>query len=256
MDGGSTDNSLTIIRQYATKLKAWVSEEDEGMYDAINKGFSKTTGQIMGWLNSDDMYTPWTFQVISEIFTQLPDVDWITTCFPISWGIHGTPYCSFVSGYSKRGFYNGENLSRKGSWFSTKFIQQESTFWRRSLWDRAGGYMDTSYSLAADFELWARFFKYSDLVGVRASLGGFRVHPEQQTAHAKDVYLQQARDALKGHGGVSSTRLGALIRRFSIKFIPHNFGRFVIPSMGMLYPSKVCRYDVRQQRWVLETVYI
>jgi len=254
IDGGSSDNSLDIIHQYEEHLTYWVSEPDEGMYDAINKGFALSSGEIMAWLNSDDMYTQWAFRTVSEIFTAL-DVDWITTCFPLSWGVHGQPFCSLVHGYSRNGFFNGENLFIKGG-FSSKFIQQESTFWRRSLWDRAGGYLDTTYSMAADFELWARFFRYADLIGVRAPLGGFRVHSSQQTAIARDVYLEQAREALRSHGGVPSTRLGAFIRRFSVKYVPHSFGRFVVPSLGMLYPATNCRYEPRSQQWLLEKVFV
>ena len=68
MDGGSTDGSVEIIQKYATRLTHWASEPDEGPYDAVNKGFSRTTGEIMAWLNADDKYMPWTFQVVGEIF--------------------------------------------------------------------------------------------------------------------------------------------------------------------------------------------
>ncbi|GAB4517389.1 MAG: hypothetical protein OHK0046_23900 [Anaerolineae bacterium] len=256
IDGGSTDNSVEIIRKYADRLTYWVSEPDEGMYDALNKGFARTTGEIMAWINADDMYTPWAFRTMSDLFNALPEVDWATTCYPISWGIAGQPYCTYVPGYTRDGFFNGENLSRGSNLFATKFIQQESTFWRRTLWDRAGGYLDTSYSLAADFELWARFYKYSELVGVKSPIGGFRIHPDQQTAGARDVYINEAKRALREHGGITSSVLGALIRRVSIKFIPNRFGRFVVPSLGMLYPGRNCRFDPRRNAWVMEAVFI
>jgi len=74
MDGGSTDDSVEIIRKYADRLTGWVSEPDGGQMHAINKGFARATGDIMAWLNSDDKYCPWTFNVIGRIFAGLPEV--------------------------------------------------------------------------------------------------------------------------------------------------------------------------------------
>src|SRR5450830_714152 len=65
IDGGSSDGSLDIIRKYADKITYWISEPDGGQYDAINKGFARTTGEIMAWINSSDVYYPWTFQIIA-----------------------------------------------------------------------------------------------------------------------------------------------------------------------------------------------
>src|SRR5215212_7784658 len=79
IDGGSTDESVDIIRGHEQQLAAWVSEKDAGQYDAINKGFARTSGEVMAWLNSDDKYTPWALPVVGEIFAQLPEVKWLTT---------------------------------------------------------------------------------------------------------------------------------------------------------------------------------
>ena len=78
IDGASSDDSVEIIRKYAGQLTYWVSETDKGQYDAINKGFARTTGEIMAWLNSDDMYTPWALTVVADIFRLFPHVEWIT----------------------------------------------------------------------------------------------------------------------------------------------------------------------------------
>src|ERR1044071_7135932 len=74
MDGGSTDGSVDIIRKYADRLTGWVSEPDRGHMHALNKGFARATGDVLAWLNSDDKYCPWAFNVVGRIFSVLPEV--------------------------------------------------------------------------------------------------------------------------------------------------------------------------------------
>ncbi|MDW8303193.1 MAG: glycosyltransferase family 2 protein, partial [Bacteroidia bacterium] len=78
IDGGSTDNSVEIIKKYEKYLTYWVSEPDRGIYDALQKGFAHTTGEIMGWINSDDMYHKNSFSLVAEIFFQYPQIDWLS----------------------------------------------------------------------------------------------------------------------------------------------------------------------------------
>src|SRR2546430_1230213 len=87
VDGGSTDGSVEIIRKYADRLAFWISEPDVGHYDAVNKGFRHCTGDIMGWLNADDKYLPWTFQVLGEIFSAFKEVEWVSSLYPLWWDI-------------------------------------------------------------------------------------------------------------------------------------------------------------------------
>ena len=87
IDGGSTDDTLKVIQRYESLLAYWISEKDEGMYNAINKGFSIATGEIMAWLNSDDKYTPWALNVIGDIFRKLSEVEWVTSLYPLNSGL-------------------------------------------------------------------------------------------------------------------------------------------------------------------------
>jgi hypothetical protein len=156
----------------------------------------------MCWLNSDDKHMPWTLQVVSDVFTRFPQVEWLTTLFPTALGEDGNPSnLRAVEGYNRNAFERGANLPGR-AWVAEEFIQQEATFWRRSLWDRCGGTLDLTLKHAADFELWARFFaKGADLHGVLVPLGGFRQHSTQKTALILEEYCREAEAVLRRNGG-------------------------------------------------------
>lgn len=165
IDGGSTDGSVEIIKKYEDRLHYWVSESDDGHGDALNKGFSHTTGEIMAWINSDDKYTPWTLKTVADIFTQFPHVEWII---------------GFTSYWNDRGAMTGSSRVPKNIYDfllgNYKWIQQESVFWRRSLWEKAGGCINQDYRFMVDGELWTRFFLHAELYSVDCILGGYRSH--------------------------------------------------------------------------------
>ena len=196
IDGGSTDNSVEIIRKYEKYLSYWVSEKDHGQYHAINKGLEKSQGEIMAWLNSDDMYCKWAFEVVADIFSQNPGIEWLTSLFPLVWGsgVNATA-CYERPGYNSRAFYEGRYTDIVHD-KSLSYIQQESTFWKRSLWVRSGGRLSEDYSLAGDFDLWARFFEFSLLYGVQVPLGGFRVHDAQRSRNI-DLYRKECLSILE-----------------------------------------------------------
>lgn len=184
IDGGSTDGSLDVIKKYHSKIAYWLSEKDEGMYHAINKGFEKSTGEIMCWLNSDDILWKNSLMHVAKIFSNNPKIEWLQG-FPTvideedNMVFKREPVCSK--------FYFFLKLYEK----TFSFIQQESTFWKRGLWNKAGGRINTKYKLAGDFDLWIRFFKITKLYCSQKYLGAFRKRTGQLSSN-KELYLMEA----------------------------------------------------------------
>lgn len=170
IDGGSSDETVEIIRKYENKLDYWISEKDNGLYDAIFKGFNKASGDILTWLNSDDIYLPNSLFTVAEIFSNFPAVEWLQGA-----NSHidekGKIVSVFPAGYwTKFDLASGDKRN----------IQQESTFFRRSLWDRSGKPLNTKSQLAGDFSLWFNFFMHADLYTTTAPLGCFRMRSSNQ----------------------------------------------------------------------------
>lgn len=182
LDDGSTDDSVEVIRRYSNRITGWERNPNRGQYPTLTAGLNRTAAEVMGWLNSDDMHCPWTLHAVGSIFATFPDVRWVSSLAPLTWDYSGLCVgAGACRGFSRAAFLDGCNLP--GETFNpTGYIQQESTFWRRSLWEMAGGYISNDFGAAGDFDLWARFYEHTELIGVSAPLAGFRQQYRQQTA--------------------------------------------------------------------------
>ena len=186
MDGGSRDNSVDIIKRYEDRISYWQSQPDDGQYWAVNEGFRRSSGELMAWINSDDKLHPKSLHTMASIFTQRRDVDWVTGR-PNVMNEQGfiTWICEPVPVFSQRNY-----LQKKYDFPS--FIQQEGTFWRRSLWETAGATLQTDLQMAGDLELWARFFRSAALHTTTVCTGCFRQQKDQKTANAMALYREEA----------------------------------------------------------------
>lgn len=195
IDGGSTDGSQEIIKRYSDHIHYWCSEPDGGQYDAINKGFDRSSGAIMAFLNSDDIYLPWTLRTVAAIFTALPEVEWLASTVAVQLNPQGLAFVSGQSGTpTRRGFLDG--LFVPGARDSIGCIVQEGVFWRRSLWERSAGRLNTEHSLAADFDLWCQFFRHAELYTLAIPLAAMTRQPQQRSNDSVQ-YRSQCLHALR-----------------------------------------------------------
>jgi hypothetical protein len=251
IDGGSADGSAATIKKYSTRLAYWTSRPDRGYADALNDGFARSSGEIMGWLNSDDMLTPWALRVAASVFQALPEVQWITTRYPLVMDEAGMVIAARRGeGYNATAFYRARNVPLAPG-FYTSVIQQESTFWRRGLWEKTGGAMDAGLRMAADLELWARFFQHAELFTVGVPLGCFRFQKESFTSSRMDSYLEECRAVLKRFAHRAPTALEISARR-TARLLP---GRLQ-PLTGLAYPVRHIRQEGRGSQWKIDREWI
>ena len=171
MDGGSTDGTVQRIAPYRKHLSHFESREDDGQSDALNKGFAHASGDILGWLNGDDLLLPGALEHVARFFESNPDVD----------VVYGDRIIMDASGNEIGRWILPSHSDRILSWVD--YIPQETLFWRRSLWERVGSSLDTSFHFAMDWDLLVRFravnarFRHLPFF-----IGAFRVHSAQKTS--------------------------------------------------------------------------
>ena len=147
IDGNSTDNTVDIIRNYEKDLSYWVSEPDNGLYDAMNKGLKEAKGEIVGIINADDFYMDNVFTLVADIYKESPDLD----------VLYGDMKYVNARGHSEI-LHPEKNLSITS--FSNMPILHPSSFVRRKLYDKLGRF-DTDYKIIADLEFMLRAFKHN-----------------------------------------------------------------------------------------------
>ena len=194
VDNCSTDQTGDIVERYRNDMETgafqgqchdirlhFVREPDGGMYDAIAKGFSVATGDILAWINSDDVYLAGAFERVRKVFTRYPEVEWlkgITSYIDENGDI--TSYGRFLlydRNRIKKGFY-GPVLY---------FIQQAGVFWRSNLWEKAQGRF-SEYTLAGDYYLWRQFANFTPLFAVNAFLSCFRIVHGQKSEDIQNYW--------------------------------------------------------------------
>ncbi|UUX92235.1 glycosyltransferase family 2 protein [Methanoplanus endosymbiosus] len=179
IDGGSTDNSIDIIRKYEDKISYWVSEPDKGQTHAINKGLSKATGDIIAYLNSDDIYLPGTFGVIADYFNNNPIVDMIFGDI-----IHIDKMSNQIEKVVR------EPIILDDLYGCCFYIPQPTVFLRKEIVEKIGNF-DEILNLGMDLDYWIRLSFVGIIDYIPKTLACARIYPEAKSSALSINYLDE-----------------------------------------------------------------
>lgn len=177
IDGGSTDNSIDIIKKYEKYISYWVSEKDSGQSEAINKGFQKATGDIITWLNSDDRYREGTLTKVSDYFEQFPDIGLI----------HGGV---IVEGQKNQVVDFGYDDCSIERYLAGMAFPQPATFFKTNLLHQVG-YLNENYHYGMDYDLFAQMALVSSFRKVPDIFTHYKLHPQSKSIKNYNLFTEE-----------------------------------------------------------------
>jgi glycosyltransferase involved in cell wall biosynthesis len=194
-DGGSTDNTLDVLKKYSGRLH-WYSKKDKGQTEAINNGMRKSSGELVAYLNADDILLPGTLLIVAEIFAKNAGVQWLTgRCRIID--ENGKAIRPLIALYKNLLLYS---RSYHGL-LVTNYISQPATFWRRNLLETCG-LLDEGLHYVMDYEYWLRLWQITPPFVLHKDLAGFRIQSNSKTTSAGhlDRYVEEEKRIVARHG--------------------------------------------------------
>ncbi len=213
VDGASKDDSVEILKKYQQHFAWWVSEKDKGHADALNKGFAHATGEILAWLNSDDVYLPNAVAEAVAILQEHPEVGMV----------YGDADLIDNSG-AKVGQFAARQTDYRRLLRGSVHIPQATTFFRADLWRQVGP-LDLSLFFSFDYDLWVKLAKVSKILYVPQRWAQFRIHEEGKTIAQDDRCYPDMLKVLEREGGgwLSWLRLRYYARRLFYSWLPWKF---------------------------------
>ncbi|HEV8327383.1 MAG TPA: glycosyltransferase family 2 protein [Nitrospiraceae bacterium] len=222
IDGGSTDDSVNIIKKYQERLAYWISEPDRGQAHAINKGLRMATGEWVGWQNSDDIFYPGVFESLARETVQSPHADLIIGNMNL---IDKEDQVLRDVKYVRPTYWS---LLAEGM-----VLTNQAAFWRRQVHDEIG-YLDESLDCSFDYEWFLRLLAGRAAAHVNATWGGLRRHEDTKTSNRQAIFDVEHREILKGREVSTFTKRFFQIRRLLLMF---NQGHIKYVSRGLVRRS-------------------
>lgn len=221
VDGGSDDGTREIVARHAPGLAHWESGRDSGQAEALNKGFARASGEILGWLNGDDLLLPGALACVARAFAAHPGVD----------VVYGDRIVIDEQDREVGRWALPAHSNAILSWLD--FIPQETLFWRRRAWERVGARIDPGFQFAMDWDLLVRLRDSgATFLHLPRFLGAFRVHPAQKTS--AQMHTEGARE----------------MARIRMRCLGHEPGRARLALAALPYMLRHAAADWRS-RWGL-----
>ncbi len=247
INDGSTDNSdkeILKYKQYITKYEHWKGHRNSPVY-SLNRAFKYATGDIYGWISSDDVLLKNSLFTVAKVFSELEEVEWVT-------GLASTINSRSEVVHSKyRPKHKLDFLV--DNW---KVIQQESTFFRESLLIKAGSRLNEDYIQAFDTELWTRFFSHAIHYNLNAPIGAFRKGGQSRSSRNIEEFLSYNLNAInslkKQSKNKNETIAYSLLRK---KYIKHIMSLLPISILKKIFSNglyDVVNYNFEKDRWIME----
>ena len=192
LDGGSTDGSVEILRRYQGRLQYEV-EKDEGQADAVNKGLRAVTGDVIAWVNSDDLLYPGALARVADAFGAHPEAAWLHGGCEIV-DEHDRPIRRWVTAYKD---FRCRHYSRRAL-LVENFVSQMTVFWRRSAMERIG-YLDASLRYSFDYEYWLRLSALGDPLYLPDRLAAFRWYTSSKSGANFERQFAEDHEAFRRH---------------------------------------------------------
>jgi glycosyltransferase involved in cell wall biosynthesis len=183
LDGGSDDNSVDVLRKYEPHLTFWRSRPDDGQSGAIADGLAMATGEILCWLNSDDIFLPGALHTVAALFARHSDVD----------VVYGNRLVIDRAG-AIIGRHVWPSRLTRSHWWIGQPLAQEATFWRRAIYEKAGG-LDRSKFFIMDYDLFFRMWRIGRFLKTPRPLGCLRIHEATKNTKHVEVWQRELGEA-------------------------------------------------------------
>ena len=209
IDGASTDETVDVLRSYGDRLQ-WTSEKDKGQVDAINKGLAQATGDIVGWINSDDLLLPGALAKVADAFRTHPNVEWVHgRCVIID--EHDLEVRKWVSAYKH---YRCMHHSF-ANFLTEDYVSQMTCFWKKSMQDEVG-LVDPTIKYAFDYEFFLRFAERGDPIYIEDPIACFRWYPESKSGGGFVTQMRETNELARRYPASPWTRVRARAKEIGI----------------------------------------